>query len=59
MTDTMIIENKANNERHTRRVVVRPPFPGGLELAADTATDSSAEVKPLARLHLLDRRLFY
>jgi hypothetical protein len=59
MTETMIIENTAGKERHTRRVVVRPPFPGGLEPIADPAPDPSAEVKPLQRLHLLDRRLFY
>ncbi len=59
MSNTMIIANEAGSERHTRRVVVRPPFPGDLEIAKVTELDRPADEKPLARLHLLDRRLFY
>ena len=58
MTDAMIIEGKAGSERSTRRVVVRPPFPGEIELDGD-ALDRPADEKPLARLHLRDRRLFF
>ena len=56
MTDAAIIEKEAGSDRHTRRVVVRPPFPGDLEIAPD---ERPADEKPLARLHLRDRRLFY
>jgi hypothetical protein len=59
MTDTMIIEKEAGGERRTRRVVVRPPFPADVELAGDAALDRPAGEKPLARLHLLDRHLYY
>ncbi len=58
MTDTLIIENETAGERRTRRVVVRPPFPGG-EITPDVAPDAAAADKPLSRLHLRDRRLFF
>ncbi len=58
MTDAMIIEKEAGSERSTRRVVVRPPFPGDNEIAPDVAPGEAAD-KPLSRLHLRDRRLFY
>jgi hypothetical protein len=54
----MIIEKEAGSERSTRRVVVRPPFPGDNEIAPDVAPGEAAD-KPLSRLHLRDRRLFY
>ena len=57
MSDTMIIDKQAGSERNTRRVVVRPPFPADID--AVTALDRPADDKPLARLHLRDRRLFY
>ena len=57
MTDAMIIEEKAGGDRRTRRVIVRPPFPADIDTAA--ALDRPADEKPLARLHLLDQRLFY
>ena len=57
MTDAMIIEKTAGGERRTRRVVVRPPFPADID--AEAAMDRPANEKPLARLHLRDRRLFY
>jgi hypothetical protein len=53
----MIIDKEAGSERHTRRVVVRPPFPADID--AEAALDRPADEKPLARLHLRDRRLFY
>ncbi len=59
MTDAMIIEKSAGSERSTRRVVVRPPFPGDLEIAPDVEPGQLADEKPLARLHLRDRHLFY
>jgi hypothetical protein len=59
MTDSLIIENEAGGERRTRRVVVRPPFPGDMEITPDVPPVEAAEDKPLRRLHLLDRRLFY
>ena len=57
MTDAMIIEKTAGGERRTRRVVVPPPFPA--DIAAEAVLDRPADDKPLARLHLLDQRLFY
>ena len=59
MTNAMIIEKQAGGDRHTRRVVVRPPFPAEIELDGDAALDRPTDEKPLARLHLRDRRLFY
>jgi hypothetical protein len=59
MTDAMIIAKEDGSERHTRRVVVRPPFPGEIELDGDGALDRPADEKPLSRLHLRDRRLFF
>jgi hypothetical protein len=59
MTNAITIEKEAGSERHTRRVVVRPPFPGDLEIAPDEAPDQAGGDKPLSRLHLRDRRLFY
>ena len=56
MTNAITIEKEAGSERSTRRVVVRPPFPGDMEIAPD---ERPADEKPLARLHLRDRRLFY
>ena len=57
MTDAMIIEKTAGGERRTRRVVVRPPFPADID--AEAVLDRPLADKPLARLHLLDQRLFY
>jgi hypothetical protein len=57
MSDAMIIDKEAGSERHTRRVVVRPPFPADID--AETALDQPADDKPLSRLHLRDRHLFY
>jgi hypothetical protein len=57
MSDTMIIEKESGSDRRTRRVVVRPPFPADIDV--ETALDRPADEKPLARLHLRDRRLFY
>ncbi len=59
MSNTMIIDKEAGSERRTRRVVVRPPFPGDMEIAPDEAPGQPADGKPLSRLHLRDRRLFY
>jgi hypothetical protein len=59
MSNTMTIVKEAGSDRHTRRVVVRPPFPGDLAIASAAELDRPADEKPLARLHLLDQRLFY
>jgi hypothetical protein len=59
MTDALIIENEAGGERRTRRVIVRPPFPGDVEIAPDAAPGEAGPAKPLSRLHLPDRRLFF
>jgi hypothetical protein len=60
MTEAIIIEKDAGGERRTRRVVVRPPFPGDVEVAPDVAPgDAATADKPLSRLHLRDRRLFF
>jgi hypothetical protein len=59
MSNTMTIAKEAGSERHTRRVVVRPPFPGDLAIATVGELDRPADEKPLARLHLRDQRLFY
>ena len=57
MTDAMIIEKTTGGDRRTRRVVLPPPFP--VDIDAETALNRPANEKPLARLHLRDRHLFY
>jgi hypothetical protein len=59
MSDTMIIDKEAASDRRTRRVVVRPPFPGDLEIATVAELDRPPGENSLQRLHLLDRRLYY